>query len=148
MLNKILYLLVLVTFFNCDYNSGDGGTNGASNPTSCDEVTGEATFSDVYAIMNQTSGKGCMVSTCHAVIGTPRLNQGEDQAKANLVNVKSLDGTRTYVTANSLDSSASYLYNKLSSSSPVSGSRMPRGGTAWEESDIQTLAKWICSGAE
>jgi hypothetical protein len=148
MLNKILYLFILVTFFNCDYDSGNGGTDSTSNPTSCSEVTGEATFSEVYVIINQTSGKGCVNASCHGGTRTPRMDQSEAQAKVNIVGVKDLNQTRTYITANSLDSSQSLLYNKLSSSSPAVGVQMPKSGTKWESSDILTLARWICSGAE
>jgi hypothetical protein len=143
-----IFYIFMIFLFSCDYNSDTSNEVTTGVPSSCDEVTAEASFSDVYAIMNQTSGKGCVNTSCHGGTRTPRLDQSEAQAQANIVNIKSLDGTRTYITANSLDSTQSLLYNKLSSSSPAVGVQMPKTGTKWEASDLQTLAKWICSGAK
>lgn len=136
--------IILISCGSYRNTSDTSNTTEISFPTTCTEVSGSATFSDVYAIMNATSGKGCVNTSCHGGTRTPDLSS-EENAKANIVGVASISGTRTYITGESLDSTESFLYNKLSD--PVSGVRMPNGGTQWDSDDLLTIARWICSGA-
>jgi hypothetical protein len=43
--------------------------------------------------------------------------------------------------------SSSYLVNKLSGVDMCSGTRMPKGGSSWTATQMDTLRAWIGSGA-
>jgi hypothetical protein len=148
-MKKILILFITLLVVSCGSSrsttsSDSEATAESTFPTTCAEVTGTATFSEVYAIMNAVSEKGCVSTNCHGGVRTPDLST-EETAKANIVGVASIGGTRTYITGSSLDSTESFLYNKLID--PVSGVRMPNSGTEWDSDDILTIARWICEGA-
>ncbi|MBI2341130.1 MAG: hypothetical protein HYU98_00140 [Deltaproteobacteria bacterium] len=74
-IKKIILIAALLAASCGSYNSTTSSSSTTTDettfPITCAEVSGTATFSEVYAIMNATSGKGCVNSSCHGGTRTP-----------------------------------------------------------------------------
>ncbi|HKU44993.1 MAG TPA: hypothetical protein VJR89_42830 [Polyangiales bacterium] len=96
---------------------------------------------DVYPILDAA---GCGTTSCH---GGTRPAEGLDlstasRAKSALVDVASTQCTNKLL-VKPKDPNQSYLINKLTGSSMCSGSRMPKGGSALTQAQLDTIRAWI-----
>ncbi len=106
------------------------------------------TLGNVQKLFNQ----GCLYS-CHCCSNEVDLNPGH--AYANLVNVPApATATTGDITCGGLlvkpfDPAGSYLYQKLTMSSPCFGSQMPLelGNAMLPECQIDLVRRWILAGA-
>ncbi|MFO0566864.1 MAG: IPT/TIG domain-containing protein [Polyangiaceae bacterium] len=97
----------------------------------------------------------CALSACHGAAtpppdcgGKPGLSLLEGQAYANLVGVDACEQAGTQ-RVKAGDKAASFLFMKISMSSPPSGSQMPADGTAPLPAEvIQVIGEWIDQGAK
>ena len=124
--------------------SQGGGTGGTTGPS--------ATFSDIYAMMfPETTNARC--NFCHSMLptdsGNGKLHMGSDQASA----YGALVG-KTSVSARCMGKSlvvpghpeTSLFLQKLSPTPPC-GNRMPLGGTAFTDAQLEIIRSWIAAGA-
>jgi hypothetical protein len=92
--------------------------------------------------------QNCALSGCHTQGNPPEgmvLDSG--QAYANIVNVESMEaGPEKRVEPG--NSTASYLYQKISQPSPPSGDRMPLGANPLPADKILLIKTWIDEGAK
>ncbi len=125
-----MILLFTIVFYSC---SNDSST-GPQNPT----VITSATFS---FIQSELFTPTCATSGCHNGFERPNLTSGN--AYNNILNVQS---TRTldYIEPGNPDNS--YLFRKLTGVS-ISGSLMPRRGSALSAPVIDSIRVWIENGA-
>jgi hypothetical protein len=124
--------------------SQGGGTGGTTGPS--------ATFSAVYPMMfPETTNARC--NFCHSMVptesGNGKLHMGSDQATAYgaLVGKTSVSARcmgKTLVVAGHPE--MSLLFQKLSPNPPC-GSRMPLGGTAFTDAQLEMIRSWIAAGA-
>jgi hypothetical protein len=98
-----------------------------------------ATFSDIQSkVFNIT----CAVSGCHNGSVSPDLRAS---AYSRIVNRPSTQSNFDYIEPR--ESAKSYLYLKLLGSG-ITGSRMPRGGAPLSQAKLDSIKKWIDTGAE
>ncbi len=112
----------------------------------CNSGAATAAFAaDVQPILTAN----CATDKCHGG-ATPEANldMTAGSAYAALVGVATdeCNGNRIRVTAGS--PADSYLINKLTGHGMCTGKRMPRDKPALPQSDIDTIAAWICAGAQ
>lgn len=87
----------------------------------------------------------CVFSSCHKGLGASGLSL-EGKTYARIVNVDAVDAPgRKLVVAKDLK--ASYLYEKISSNTPQTGTRMPQGAVMDQES-LDLVKSWIEAGAK
>ena len=90
----------------------------------------------------------CATAKCHAgATAEANLDLTGGNAYAALVGVATdqCNGNRVRVTASS--PADSYLMNKLTGHGMCTGKRMPKDKPALAQTDIDTVAAWICAGA-
>jgi hypothetical protein len=90
----------------------------------------------------------CVFSSCHSGSNPAgSLNLEAGKAYAQLVDAVSKDAPgHTRVVAG--DTKTSYLYEKLTSTQPAAGVRMPQGGDALEADRLEMVRSWITNGAK
>jgi hypothetical protein len=87
----------------------------------------------------------CVFSSCHKGQGASGLSL-DGKTWARLVNVDAVDAPgRKLVVAKDLE--ASYLYEKISSSTPQTGTRMPQAAAPLDRESIELVKSWIENGA-
>lgn len=128
-------------FYGCGYSSGSSSTTAS---TGTDAL--EAKFT---SIQSKIFAKSCATSGCHVQNAQfPALEK--ELAFGDLVGVPSrLAQGQTLVVRS--DANSSYLVRKLLGTQADvggSGSRMPKGGSALSQSDIDVIKKWINDGAK
>jgi hypothetical protein len=90
----------------------------------------------------------CTSSSCHDGSSPPKgLDLRSGVAYDNIVNVSS-DEIPSLLLVKPGDSSKSYLYMKVSGASGISGSRMPKSGSALNSSQLAAIRYWILNGAQ
>jgi hypothetical protein len=97
-----------------------------------------ATFSAIQSTVFNTS---CAVSGCHNGSVTPDLRES---AYNRIVNRPSAQSSFDYIEPNK--SGESYLYLKLLGTG-ISGDRMPRGRAPLSQAKLDSIKKWIDTGA-
>jgi hypothetical protein len=112
---------ILVTTLFCYY----GCAGDSSETVNCDNLlpAGQATFSDVTALMINSGSKGC--SGCHTT--------------ASPVNGYNFEGP--VVTYDALTTKMDRIYAQVASG------EMPDDGDRWSDSDLRILRSWYCYGA-
>lgn len=150
-LNRIFHYIFLVTIClgmafltGCGDNStsanGGGNGNGDGNGNGGGNTIGtEPTFSNIQQIFNQScSGSGCHINTRTSGV---RLNTYQNAIES----VGDQYGTNVIIPENA---DGSPLVDKIESSSPQFGSRMPITGNFLSDSRISQIKQWIDEGAE
>jgi PKD repeat protein len=125
-------------------------SRGASDPTPDTRIitvegSGEtATFS---AVQQQIFSQSCAFSSCHGGAAPAQgLDLSEGAAYGEIVNAPSNQVPSLDLIEPS-DPDNSYLYQKVTDDSPISGSRMPRGAAPLSQQLIDLLRDWIERGA-
>jgi hypothetical protein len=131
---------------------GGDGSAGPSSGTGGGTGAPAATFSDIYATaFVETTNARC--NFCHSMLATEtgngKLHMGSDQATAYgaLVGKTSASGRcmgRPLVVPGHPE--MSLFWQKLSPSPPC-GNRMPLGGTAFTDAQLEMVRSWIAAGA-
>lgn len=145
---QFMFLIILgmglVMFTGCSGSStdanGGGGGNGNGNGNGGGTTIGtEPTFSNIQQIFNQScSGAGCHINTRTSGV---RLNTYQNAIES----VGDQYGTNVIIPENA---AGSPLVDKIESSSPQFGSRMPETGDFLSDSRISQIKQWIDDGAE
>jgi len=134
---KAASIVVLSIFFvSCSSDSTSTGMddNGENN-----NMDRDPTFSNVQTILNSNcGGSGCHIGSRTSGVrldGYDNVTGSEGDQYGELI-----------VKAN--DAANSPIVDKISSSDPDFGARMPFGRGALSSSDIELIKKWIDNGAE
>lgn len=139
-LERLGYVVIIVVlFFSCSSDSPtDPGTNNNNNTNTSSDLS---TFSEIQKkIFNPT----CAVSGCHTGANPPNnLDLTEGNAYSNLVNVNSVENP-ALKRVQPGDDGQSLLIKKLKGDGTT---RMPPVGSALSNDVIDSVAKWINSGA-
>ncbi|HXH63154.1 MAG TPA: Ig-like domain-containing protein [Gemmatimonadales bacterium] len=101
--------------------------------------TGTATFTD-YGIYTWSGDASPLISTGSVCAGCHAWTY------AGIVNVTSSCGTLKYVVPS--NAGTSYIYNKISTSTPSCGSEMPAGGPFYSAAQLKIVRAWINNGAQ
>jgi len=117
--------------------TGDGGGGATGRIVKSNPSFG----SDIQEIFTRT---GCADSSCHGSSAQAGLSLIAGSSYGNLVNVTANQSELLRV--NPGVPASSYLVMKVEGSASV-GARMPLGGTALDNIDIQNIKNWISSGA-
>lgn len=111
----------------------------------CADVPGPTVnFGDVYSILSLPAGagsKGC--AGCHSLTpnsGGWNLGTTQTQAYNNITTLSGLSGKRL-ITPNNINDS-----NIIVRMSLIFGAE-PRNGTLWNNTELQTIKRWVCQGA-
>jgi hypothetical protein len=142
----ILSTSLVFAFAAC---GGDGGTgpnmdsngNGGGGTTTRVVKANPSFGTDIQEIFTR---KGCTASACHGASAQAGLSLTTGNAYGNLVNVTATQSALFRVAPG--DPANSYLVMKAEGNAAV-GARMPLGGSALDNIDIQNLKNWISSGA-
>ena len=87
----------------------------------------------------------CIFSSCHQGVGASGLSlEGKTYAKLVNVDAKDARGRKLIVTK---DLQASYLYEKLTTNAPQTGTRMPQGAVI-DQQALEMVKSWIENGAQ
>jgi mono/diheme cytochrome c family protein len=96
-----------------------------------------------------TNVQALFTSDCASCHSSPNPSKNLELDSGNTwaatVEVFSTQSTSTYLVDPGA-SESSWLIDKLEGTQ-TSGSQMPKGGSAWSSSDIQTVKDWIDAGA-
>jgi hypothetical protein len=129
--------------------AGSGTASAGSGGSAAPSVT----FTAIYAMMFPMA-TNARCDACHGMpandITNGNLHMGMDQATAYMALVgktstSSMCTSKTYVVAGQPD--MSLLMQKLSPTPPC-GSRMPLGGTAFTDAQLEMIRSWIAGGAK
>lgn len=131
-----LFLVIAFSVFYCD------GTNPTQTETP-DAVKEDPLFSqDIQPVFTNS----CAVSNCHNASAQAGLVLLQGQAYNNIVNVNSTqDPSKKRVEPGNADNS--YLVIKIEGRQ-TTGGRMPLGGGALSNTQIQNIKNWINRGAK
>jgi hypothetical protein len=131
-------------------DAGCGGTCGScASGQLCDQgkcaYTSKSFGTDIYPIFTRAS---CGKSACHAgALPAEKLDlSSQSISYAELVNVVASQCSNRLLVAPGSPAS-SYLVSKLTGTDMCSGSRMPKGGSALSNADLESVRSWIGSGA-
>lgn len=112
-------------------DNGDGNGNG-------DTIENVSFSSTIQPIFDQSCGSGA----CHINSSQNGVNLSNYQ---NVINSEGQQYGRLIVDPGDADNSP--LYDKIASSDPENGSRMPRGGSPLSDTKIEQVRVWINEGA-
>ena len=150
----ILMLSFGTALSSCGTDNGgnpDGGMGGDMGGGGCSV---EATFDSLHDDLFANEAGTCTNLACHndnteMDNGGLNFSQGADAVFTELT----MEGTGSAVASSMFpnrvaagDSSASYLFHKVSEAMPVDGSRMPVG-PALQQCEIDAIMTWINNGA-
>lgn len=145
-LRLLLLLAAVFLIVACGGGGSDGGGNvggGTSTGGGSTTLMLEANFNSIQAKLFDTT---CAVSGCHEGSGAPHgLQLSAGDSYGLLVGVPSgeVPGLNRI---EPFDPDNSYLIQKLEGTAAV-GARMPRGGAALAQADIDAIRLWISNGA-
>jgi hypothetical protein len=144
---RILSTSLVFALAACGGDSGTGpddmdpSGNGGGGTTTRVVKANPSFGSDIQEIFTR---KGCAASSCHGASAQAGLSLTTGNAYGNLVSVTATQSALFRVAPG--DPANSYLVMKVEGSAAF-GARMPLGGSALDNIDIQNLKNWISSGA-
>ncbi len=109
-------------------------------------AVGDASNPTLTFVQEVVFTPSCAKVQCHGQANASELNLRPGEAWQSLVNVPSkADPTVTRVVPGSPE--ASFLIEKISSSDPAFGERMPKEGAILSDAEIELVVNWIAQGA-
>jgi hypothetical protein len=134
-----LGLMITSCSDNSTGSTGGNGGNGGNGGGDDDDTPTEPTYSNVQDIFNGSCGG----SNCH--LSSPQSGVQLD----NYDNTMSSEGVQYgQLVVQEGDASSSPLVDKIESSNPAEGERMPQGGPYLSTDEIDLIKEWIDEGAE
>jgi hypothetical protein len=138
----------------CSSDSSGDDSAGAAGGGMAGNAAPAAKFSEIYAMMFPMA-TNARCDACHSMpandIANGNLEMGTTQMSAYMALVgqtskSSRCMSKTLVVPGQPE--MSLLYQKLSSATPPCGSRMPLGGTAFSDAQLEMIRSWIAAGAK
>lgn len=110
----------------------------------CTTTSGVSFANNVQPIFTQS----CALAGCHSSLRPQEgMNLSAGAAYANLVGVAARECTGGRLRVKAGDPATSYVMDKLMGVDLCFGTQMPKTGVSLPQSQIETIAAWICEGA-